>query len=131
MVSLVYFRLNCSGLKQLADIVADHSIPSELKLSYPGGKVRASCGNALGYANPSFLGDALRAPAWWNTTDIMSLLNQISAEKVSYLSVKSKRFTNHLTIPLFVVQEADFHSETDQEQPAAPDSTYGRRGVGA
>ena len=113
MVSLVYFRLNCSALKQLADTVADYSIPSELKLSYPGGKVRASCGNALGYANPSFLGDALRAPAWWNTTDIMSLL-KISAEKVSYQPVKPRRFMT-LTIPLIAVQDAHFYPEADQE----------------
>ena len=63
--------------------VADHSVPSELKLAYPGGKVRASCGNALGYASPSFMGDALRAPGWWSTTDVMGTLNSILAEKAS------------------------------------------------
>ena len=84
--------------------VADHSVPSELKLAYPGGKVRASCGNALGYASPSFMGDALRAPGWWNTTDVMTTLYLMLAEKVSM----TYRQGTQLTIPLHQSKKPTF-----------------------
>jgi hypothetical protein len=91
--------------------VANHSVPSELKLAYPGGKVRASCGNALGYASPSFMGDAVRAPGWWNTTDVMSTLNSILAEKAS---ITRKADENAADDSLPSVEEADLHATLTQ-----------------
>lgn len=64
--------------------VADHSVPSELKQAYPGGKVRASCGRSLGvgYGGHHVLGDPLKSPAWWDTAAIMRALHKIFDEKV-------------------------------------------------
>jgi hypothetical protein len=92
--------------------------------------VRASCGNALGYANPSFLGDALRAPAWWKTTDIMSTLNQILAEKVGPWSVFKIRDSSLMLI-LLAVEEAHLYPATDQGQPDSPKSPNCGRGIGS
>ena len=65
---------------------AEKSIPIEFKVSYPRGHFRNFNKFIHGSQRPSFLGERLRAPAWWKQTEVISAFDKVMHDKVRGLS---------------------------------------------
>jgi hypothetical protein len=80
----------------------DHNVPSTLKFSYPGGKMSPSCNIEMDVWQPSFLGEAIRTPSWFDASAIVGALERIIADKVSHRRVPTN--ADLLTCPLYPSQ---------------------------
>ena len=70
----------------------DKSIPMEFKVSYPRGTFRNLNKFMHGPDRPPFLGDRLRAPAWWEQVNVMTAFDKILLDKVTFLHGSHERY---------------------------------------
>jgi hypothetical protein len=84
----------------------DHNVPSTLKFSYPGGKMSPSCNIEMDVWQPSFLGEAIRTPSWFDASAIVAALERIIADKVSPRHVPTNAELLTLSALPFSEQEA-------------------------
>lgn len=74
-------------------LARDVAVPSEFKVVYSNGKMRPSCSINVGYRRPTFLGEDIQTPSWWDSAAITQALDRIAMEKVS---LKLPKCTNQV-----------------------------------
>lgn len=80
-----WYPSNAASTSTEPSIATERGVPVEFKAAYPRGCLR-NLNRVLGRTRPSFLGERLKAPTWWQHAEIMGAIDKSLVDQVSLSS---------------------------------------------